>query len=114
MKLTHMVKDGICVIAITGNLALSENQELENYLSPLIHADEVKHVLLNFSHVNLIDSRGVGLIAGSFQDLEGLDKTLSLCGLNENCLNVLKALKLDKIIDIFESEDEALAKVAEA
>ncbi|MGK5095152.1 STAS domain-containing protein [Deltaproteobacteria bacterium TL4] len=110
MKIIHRVEKRICLVTIFGNLALSENQELHNYLLPLIKAAEVKKILLNFQDVHIIDSKGVGLIASTYQDLEKAEKQLLLCSLSQDCFKLLELLKLNRMITIYESESEALAE----
>jgi len=110
MKLSHRFEKDTCIVMMIGNLALSETDKVQEYLQPLIEKDEVKRILFNCQSVPVIDSRGIGLLAAVLQDLEQQKKELALCSLNKNCLNVLKALKLDKMIAIYESEESALSQ----
>lgn len=105
------MEKGACVISIAGNLALTETSELERYIQPILRDSGVKHILLNFKNVEIIDSRGVGLLAAILKDLEDQKKTLILCHLNKAIQGILESLQLNKIIPIKPTEAEALAAI---
>jgi len=109
MKLSHRYENETCIVTIIGNLALNGADKVQEYLQLLTQQNTVKKILLNCMNVSVIDSRGIGLLARILQGLEGKQEGLALCSLNENCLNLLKALRLDKIIAIHESEEHALS-----
>gem|GEM_PF-1479389 len=110
MKLSHRFEQDTCIVVMIGNLALSEINKVENYVQPLIMQGETTRILLNCQDVRVIDSRGIGLLVTIFKDLEKHEKSLALCNLNQNCLNVLKALKLDTMINIYDSLEAALSQ----
>jgi anti-anti-sigma factor len=111
MKLFHRTEKAVCIISIVGNLALAETSELEAYVQPIIRDDGVKCILLNFKNVEIIDSRGVGLLAAILKDLEDQKKKLILCHLNRANQGILESLQLHKIIPIKPTEAEALATI---
>lgn len=112
MKLFHRIENKICVLSIVGNIALTETQELESYIKPLIGNHSISSILINCQNVEIIDSRGVGLLAAIFKDLEDVKKNLMLCELNSSALGVLKSLQLHKLISIKDSELEALSELS--
>ncbi len=113
MKLFHRIEKHVCVVNLIGNLALQENQAVKIYLNPLINDSNIKTLLLNLDKIEVIDSKGVGVIATTLQTLEELQKALVISNVNSNCLNVLKTLRLDRMIRIYETEEEALSEELE-
>lgn len=108
MKLMHRLEDQTCIITLIGNLALTETIVFQNYVQPLITEETNRHLLLNCEKVNIIDSRGVGLLAAILKDLEDLKKGFSLCGLNAANYKIMESLQLNQVIPIYASETEAL------
>lgn len=108
MKMIHRMENQTCVITLIGNLALSETATFQDFVQPLISEATIKHLLLNCAKVNVIDSRGVGLLAAILKDLEDLKKRFSLCGLSEANYKIMDSLQLTQVIPIFASESEAL------
>ncbi len=111
MKLFHRMESSTCVISIIGNLALTETTEFQEYVQPLIKEDFVKHLLLNCEKINIIDSRGVGLLAAILKDLEDLGKGFSICALNKANYSIMESLQLHQIISIYQLEIDALNAV---
>ncbi|MBF0288917.1 MAG: STAS domain-containing protein [SAR324 cluster bacterium] len=110
MKLSHRIEKNVCVVAVIGNFALSNNDEISLYLEPLIENPNIKILLIDFEHVEVIDSKGAGLLASVFKKLSNIQKELVLCELNINCHSVLKTISLDQIIEIHQTQKEALTE----
>jgi stage II sporulation protein AA (anti-sigma F factor antagonist) len=111
MKLFHRIEKETCVIAVVGNIALNETTELETYIRPFITDAKVKQIVLNCKNVEIIDSRGVGLLAAILKDLEDQQKDFILCHLNSAAYGILESLQLHKIIPVKPTEEEALAEI---
>lgn len=108
MKLFHRIEKETCVISVIGNIALNDTSELETYIRPFISDVKVKQILLNCKNVEIIDSRGVGLLAAILKDLEDRKKGFFLCHLNPATYGILESLQLHKIIRVKATEEEAL------
>lgn len=59
-------------------------------------------VILDLSKTNFIDSSGVGAIVFLFKRLRALDKTLSLVGVHDQPLELLKHLRINHTIQLSE------------
>ncbi|MCG8337381.1 MAG: STAS domain-containing protein [Proteobacteria bacterium] len=110
MKLFHRIEKETCVISVVGNIALNDTSELETYIRPFISHTKVKQIILNCKNVEIIDSRGVGLLAAILKDLEDEKKSFLLCHLNSATYGILESLQLHKIIRVKSTEEEALAE----
>ncbi len=108
MRIYHRIENGTCFVNIIGSLALTETVVAEEYIKPLIVNPEVTGIVLNCDQVEIIDSRGIGLIAALLKDTEERDKKIFMCDLNRNCYHVIKTLKLHKMIKTYETEKELI------
>jgi anti-sigma B factor antagonist len=91
--------------------------EVDVYTSPQLKQDivklaegGVKHVIINLSKVEYLDSTGLGVLIGGLKRLRESDGNLVLVGPGMRILRIFEITGLDKIFDIFSTEEEAAAK----
>ena len=65
-------------------------------------------LLLNLTHVPYMDSSGVGEIASSFITVRNRHGVLKIAGAQRPVRTLLAVAKLDTVIDVFDTEAEAL------
>ncbi|MGL5430051.1 MAG: STAS domain-containing protein [Vibrio sp.] len=65
------------------------------------------HLLLDFSHVDFIDSSCLGALVSILKSLNGKGD-LVLCSLNSNILNLFKLTRMDRIFSIKDNRHDAL------
>ncbi len=65
-------------------------------------------IVLDLSEVTFVDSSGLGAIASGFKALED-GRGLVICGARDAVRSVFKLTRLDKVVRVVESEDEAVA-----
>jgi stage II sporulation protein AA (anti-sigma F factor antagonist) len=109
MICTHRIQNGICVVSIEGNIALDGVNEAKSYLKPHLDSPDVKGLVMNFEKVNFIDSSGIGLIVSVFKTMQQKEGKFALTNLSKKNEEIFSITRLNKILDIFESEKEALA-----
>ena len=73
-------------------------------------ADGVKHLIINLSKVEYLDSTGLGVLIGGLKRLRESEGNLTLVGPGMRILRIFEITGLDKIFDIYGSEEEAAAK----
>lgn len=61
------------------------------------------HIILDFSDVEFVDSSGLSVVIATFKQLNSIDGTLQLCGLQEQPLELLQITQLHKIFEIIDS-----------
>lgn len=57
-------------------------------------------IVLNLSNIRFIDSTGIGVLISALKTARQNNSTFSLSGIQEDVLNLLKLMKLDKVFDI--------------
>ena len=110
MNIYHKIEGKTCIITLLGNLALGNTVECGKYVEQFYENNDVNTILFNFNDVEIIDSSGFGLLIIILKKLEKQSKKLQLSNLNKNCYNSLTTLKLDKVVNIFDSQEDALAQ----
>ena len=109
MVFSHRVEDGICVVNIEGNIALDGVNEAKAYLKPHLEDGNLKAMVINFSKVNFIDSSGIGLIVSVFKTLQQKNVKFALCALQKKNEEIFVITRLNKILDIYDSEEACMA-----
>ncbi|MER7459260.1 STAS domain-containing protein [Micromonospora sp. NPDC126480] len=102
-------RDGVTVITCAGDIDVDSEDTLRTALR---HATEVGgHVVVDLSHVHLIDSTGLGLLVRAHSDAAARGTTLSLAAPSTFLRTVLRTLRLDGVLPIHDSRAEAVAQV---
>lgn len=108
MICSHRIEDGICVVMIEGNIALDGVNEAKSYLKPHLDSSDVNGLVINFEKVNFIDSSGIGLIVSIFKTMQQKSGKFALTNLSKKNEEIFSITRLNKILDIFPSEGEAV------
>lgn len=109
MIFSHKIENSICVVAIEGNIALDGVNEAKAFLKPHIENTEIKGIVINFEKVNFIDSSGIGLIVSIFKTMQQKEGKFAITNLSKKNEEIFTITRLNKILDIFPSDAEAIA-----
>lgn len=112
MVFNHRIDQNVCVVSIEGNIALDGVNEAKEYLRPLLEDKKTKGLLINFGQVNFIDSSGIGLIVSLFKTLQQREAKFGLSNLSKKNEEIFTITRLNKILDIYPSESEALSAMS--
>jgi len=111
MIFSHRIENDACIVAIEGNIALDGVNEAKAFLRPHLENPQVRSMVINFDKVNFIDSSGIGLIVSIFKTMQQKEGKLALTNLSQKNMEIFSITRLNKILDIFPTEQEALARV---
>jgi anti-sigma B factor antagonist len=101
--------DGVCVVAVRGELDLSTAPDLEGPLNAAVSGNGGS-VLIDLTECEFIDSTGIALIVRAWQQLDqGANGRLNICAPNEQVRRVFDVSGLDQSIPVHASRDEGLA-----
>jgi anti-anti-sigma factor len=112
MIFSNRIENGICVISVEGNIALDGVNEAKTYLRPHMENQDLKGILINFEKVNFIDSSGIGLIVSVFKAMQQREGKFALSNLSKKNEEIFTITRLNKILDIYSTEGEALSSLA--
>lgn len=66
-----------------------------------------KHIVLDLSQVDFIDSSGLGAIVSSLKTL-GNEGDLVICGVRETVMGLFRITRMNRVFQIFADESEAI------
>ncbi len=79
--------------------------EVKAELTAALSATGTK-LVLNLSNISFIDSTGIGTLISALKTARQNDGSFQLCCVKTEVMSLLRLMKLDKIFDIFESEEQ--------
>jgi anti-sigma B factor antagonist len=104
----------VTILALTGELVLEEGDTfLRDYIDGLARQGRVK-VILDLHDVSHLDSAGIGMIAAKYLTLHRWGGTVKLLHLTEKARYLLRITKLDRVFEIFDSEEAAVRSFTSA
>jgi anti-sigma B factor antagonist len=99
---------GVSAIAIGGDVtSASEGQLIDAY--DRATADGAKVIVLDFAHLEYMNSGGIGLLVSLLVRAQRQGQRLMAVGLSEHYRQILALTRLDESIGIHATEAEALA-----
>lgn len=99
------------VVKFIGDVDNLVCEPYKNRLETLINENKYKKVIMDFSCVTFIDSSGLGLILGRYNQLKKYNGTLYICGLNKQTEKIFNIAGIWTIIDKYDSIEHALKTV---
>ncbi len=103
---TEKIGDVTVVSVLTEVLDASNTEEFKTGFASILN--ESNKLVFEMSHVKLIDSSGCGTLLYCQKQLNKLNGALKLCGVQETVRTLFELIRIDRVIDIFDSKEEAL------
>ncbi|MCD8029155.1 MAG: STAS domain-containing protein [Erysipelotrichaceae bacterium] len=99
------IDDYYMIVSFYGNI---DSSHVESYRKQLDELIENSHndMIFDFTDVTMIDSSGIGLILGRYNQLKNDNRTLIITGLNSVAYRLFELTGLFKIMPYFRSLDD--------
>jgi len=112
LRLLVEPKDDVTVVQFTERKILDELsiKETGEELFELVDVHGKRRLLLNFQHVEFLSSAALGKLITLNKKIRATKGELRLCCIHPDIAEVFRITKLDKLFDLCETEEEALAK----
>lgn len=111
MEIERKEVDGVWVIIPQDNrIDAASAADFKGQIVDLLNQG-VNRLVLNLTQVSFIDSSGLTAIISSLKTLSLGGGKMTICGLNKNVANLFKITKLDRIVNLFNVEAEAVAEL---
>jgi anti-sigma B factor antagonist/stage II sporulation protein AA (anti-sigma F factor antagonist) len=107
VRIKSEVKGEILVLQLTGRLDAVSSPQAEREVFDFINEGHYK-LLVDFSTVEYLSSAGMRMLLSITKKLRTLSGKLVICSVNRNVMDVLKMSGFDHVLELFESEDDAL------
>jgi anti-sigma B factor antagonist len=99
------------VLELSGEIDLNEKPRVVAQLEPLIEKKS-QVIVIDLSQVTYVDSSGLAIFIDALQRVQQYGGRFALVGLRENVRLVFGIAKLDKVFQIFDRREAAVAALA--
>jgi anti-sigma B factor antagonist len=100
---------GWTILDLSGDIDLAHSPVMRKALLGEIKEKHTPRVFLNLKNVRYIDSSGIASLVEGLKASRDLGSRLILYGLNKTVREVMQLSRLQKIFEIYEDEEQALA-----
>ncbi len=101
--------DTTCLLTIEGEVDVYTSPQLKQDIVQLAERG-VKHIIIDLSKVEYLDSTGLGVLIGGLKRLREAGGNLALVGPGMRIQRIFEITGLNKIFDIYATEEEAAAQ----
>lgn len=98
-----------CVLDIAGEVDVYTSPQLKHDLMQMAERG-VKYVVVNLAKVEYLDSTGLGVLIAGLKRMREAGGNLALVGPGMRIQRIFEITGLDKIFDIYTTEEEASVK----
>lgn len=105
---TYHVKDHCLIVELGSDLDHHVSIQVKECSDRIIRAENIRHVIFDFSKSNFMDSSGIGVIMGRYKQVNYTGGSLAVTGITPPVDRILKISGLYKIIDKYETIKDAL------
>lgn len=88
-----------------------KTQVLKNHTAKLIQEDK-PFLVFNLEKVEMIDSFGIAVFISVLKQCKKAGGNLTLYGLNDQVISLMELTRMDRVLDIWETEGQAVAHVS--
>jgi len=113
MKLEIERRDGVSICRITGELDAGNSRELLDAFDREFN-DGVTKAIFSLAALDYVDSSGLGTLVKALKLARAKGGDVKLAGLKPEVKKVLELTRLDRIFDIFPSENHAIESILAA
>lgn len=109
MQIAARELQGSTILDLSGDIDLSHSPEMRKALLVQIKEKRIPKLFLNLKNVRYIDSSGIASLVEGLKASRDQGSRLILFGLNTTVREVMQLSRLQKIFEIYEDEEQALA-----
>jgi anti-sigma B factor antagonist len=103
----------VTIVDLAGHITLCEDKPLLDKVKQLLQQRQLR-ILFNLAGVPYIDSPGLGEIVSSYTTVVRRGGTLKLCRVSRRLRALLETTRLSGVIEVFDSEEEAISSFQSA
>ena len=93
-------REGIAILTLKGRITMEESERLREAVNSLLAQKQTK-VILDLSHVDYVDSTGLGGMVICYTSIKRLDGALKLVNPNKRNIEMLALTKLYTVFEVF-------------
>jgi len=112
MKLEVTAAGAVSILRYKGERLDAHNSDALKAKIKEIFEDGTKNVLVDLAEVRFIDSSGLGALVSGFKNAVACKGVLALTGLQDQVRSMFELTRLNRVFDIYASEQEALTALS--
>ncbi|MCY3741309.1 MAG: STAS domain-containing protein [Candidatus Poribacteria bacterium] len=105
-------QNGISIVEPSGKIMGPAASELWDAISPQIKASDTPRILINFEHVNRVDSSGLGALMIARAAIARKKGRVGVINVSKHINNLIVLSRLASLFERFDSEDAAISALA--
>ncbi|MFH1655101.1 MAG: STAS domain-containing protein [Candidatus Omnitrophota bacterium] len=107
MQISEKDANGVTILEVEGDIDLNSSPTMREKFDELIK-NNISKIIINFQDVSYIDSSGLATVIEMLQRLKKSQGQLRLSNLSEKLKNLFEITKIDKLFQMYSSEEDAL------
>lgn len=111
MKAEVKELNGVKIVKLTGQVRVSTQNDFKDLLDNLVKENGSQKVIINMEGMVYMNSIGLGIIIDTYKKFKDMSGKFVLCNLLPDIMNLFEVTRLNKHIDIFRNETEAMSKI---
>lgn len=111
MKVETKELDGVKVFKLTGQIRISTQNEFKDLLDTIARENGSRTVVLSLDGVIYMNSAGLGIIIDTYKKFKEMKGRMVLCNLMPEISKLFEVTRINRFIEIYASESEAITKV---
>jgi anti-sigma B factor antagonist len=109
VQISARQSQGAVILDVTGDIDLANSPAMRKVLLGEIKEKRIPKVFLNLKGVRYIDSSGIASLVEGLKASRDMGSRMILYGLNTTVREVMELSRLQRIFEIYESEEQALS-----
>lgn len=112
MKVETKELNGIKVLRLVGQVRISTQNDFKDILDNLVKESGRQTVIINMDGIIYMNSTGLGIIIDTYKKFKESNGRLVLCNLLPDIMNLFEVTRLNRFIEIYSGESEAMSKIS--
>jgi anti-sigma B factor antagonist len=110
----RQLDSGATILEVEGTLVLGrECEQLERLVGKMVQEGK-KKIILDLSKVSYVDSFGIGILVGAFGRCKEGGGVMRVAGVQDKILHIIKIARVDLVLPLDASVEEAEQKLGAA
>lgn len=107
LYINFYIRKQTLIVKLNGEMDQYTADDLKLKLIEFSQKYEIKNVIFNFSKLSFMDSSGIGIILGRYNQVKCKDGKIVLCEMNKEIKRIVLLSGLPKICALKETEENA-------
>lgn len=92
-------------------LTITSDGEIKKQLNELVDQNDYLSIIIDMCNIDVIDSTGLGTLISIYNHSRNNNCKLKFFNLSQSVKNVITMTRINQILDIYESLDDAIASL---